>query len=109
MEFLKQAPLIISTLALLLSAATFWRAGKWKESDGAKEIVTSISNHKTKTAEEIASLRTKVAEHEIKLENIATKSDIARLESEMRGLDKTINNMDSAVVRIEAFLMGQKA
>lgn len=107
MEFLKQAPLIISTCALLLSAATFWRAGKWKESDGAKELVASISNHKTETAKELAALKTKVAEHEVKLENIATKADIARLESDFRGLEKTIANVDAGVTRIETFLMGQ--
>ena len=94
MNFMELAPFLISTGALVMSIATFARAGKWRDSEEAKDL-----------DKRIGAVEAKVGRHEVKLENIATKADIARVEADIRGLGKEISNVDAGVTRIETFLM----
>lgn len=78
--FLTYLAVVVSCAALLLNIATFIRAGKWRESEEAKALVDNISGHESRlTKLETAQL------------NLATKADIASLESELHGLEKTVN------------------
>ena len=108
MEYLKQAPFVISTLSFILAAATFWRASKWRDSEEVKSIETDIEE-----------LKTRVAVVENTQKNIATKDDIKRLESEVRsqeklskaqneGLMSAITSLAAQVASLNKFLLENK-
>lgn len=89
--------LAVAVGALLVAIFVAMRAGRWRESDGAKEMAGAINklDHRLTTVE--ADLR-----------NVATKADIANLKSEVEGLERLAKNTDHAVNRIESLLMGAK-
>lgn len=108
MNFLEYYPYIISTGALIMSIAVYFRADKWRDSEEAKKLDGRIST-----------VETQVAKHAVKFENIATKEDVARLEADIRGFEKTvkaemnglskeISGVDAGVNRIESYLMVQQ-
>jgi hypothetical protein len=93
-DIFQAAPWVLSGGAFVMSVLTYIRTGRWKESEGAKEIDGRLTR-----------VEGRVAEHEVKLDNLPTKADVARIEADVRGLEKTISNVDAGVTRIEAFLM----
>jgi len=107
------ASLLVSTIALAFSAATFYRAGRWKESEDGKELERRLSAAE-KWAESPAALALidlvdehsrQLAAGEERFENLATKADVARLQAEVSGLEKAVDRVDAGVVRIEKILM----
>jgi hypothetical protein len=96
---------LISTVALVFTAATFFRAGRWNESGEAKAIEKRFN-----------AIEKKVDEHAVQLRDIPTKADlvkmsaefgadIARLEANVENLGDRIGGVDAGVTRIEQFLM----
>ncbi|HRD47542.1 MAG TPA: DUF2730 family protein, partial [Caulobacter sp.] len=94
-EALPYFSLAVAVGALLVAIFVAMRAGRWRESDGAKEMAGAINklDHRLTTVE--ADMR-----------NVATKADIASLKSEVEGLERLAKNTDQAVTRIEGHLMG---
>ncbi len=107
------ASLLVSTIALAFSAATFYRAGRWKDSEEGKELERRLSAaEKWERSPAAVALIELVNEHserlaagEERFENLATKSDVAGVQAEVRGLEKALDRVDAGVVRIEKILM----
>ncbi|EGF92441.1 hypothetical protein ABI_08770 [Asticcacaulis biprosthecium C19] len=107
--------IFVSLAAFVMNVATFIRAGKWKESEEGKLLIARVERAEKWSEHEIArALLSTVAEHEtrlaageIKFLNLATKADIASVKAEVSALEKTIDKVDGAVVRIERLLMGR--
>lgn len=98
MEYIKQAPFIISTLSFMLAAATFWRASKWRDSEEVKGIESDIED-----------LKTRVAVVENTQKNVATKDDIKRLEGEVRSQEKLSKAQNDALLTAISGLSTQVA
>jgi hypothetical protein len=92
--FFSVCSLIVSVGSLILSSMNFSRSGNWKRSEDGKALVDKVG--------EIDQRLTSV---ESTVKNLATKEDVAELKAEVRGLERTITNVDSGVSRIEGFLM----
>jgi hypothetical protein len=93
--------LALSGLALLVAWLTFRRAGDWRTSDAGKDTSDKLNRH----GERLTILETR-------MENLATKSDIAELKglygalkAELDGVRGDASAAASGVVRIEQFLM----
>ena len=84
----------LSLLALLVAAATYVRAGRWKEGDDAKALVA-----------EVKAIDRRLTTVETKIEGLATKSDIAELRAELKAMDKAVEKTAAGVERIEQFMM----
>lgn len=93
--------LLISAGALLAAWATYARAGDWRQTDAGKETAAKLTAH----AERLTKLETR-------LENLATKADVERvegkvntLEAHVEGIQDKLSNVGAGVERIEQFLM----
>lgn len=93
--------LLLSAGALLFTWLTFRRAGDWRQTDAGKETAAKLSAH----AERLTKLETR-------LENLATKADIAELKglystlkAELDGVRGDARASAVGVERIEEFLM----
>ncbi len=94
LEVLAGASLLISLVNALIFTLTFQRAGRWRDLEDAKALIQRMS-----LAEgEITGLKAR-------MENVATKADVARLTAEVSGLEMLIKNTEAGVVRIEQLLM----
>ena len=82
---------VISTLVALYA---FFRDAKWRDSEEAKRLIDRVD----KAENRLTGL-------EQATKNLATKEDVARVEADVRGLERTITNVDAGVTRIETFLM----
>ena len=71
-------PLIFSGVAVVISALTYWRNGKWKETDEGKALLKQVQNHETRIG---------VIENEI--EDVAKSGDIDALREKIDGLKST--------------------
>ncbi len=76
-----------SAAALLASWATFIRAGRWRESDSAKELVGDVED-----------LKSRMSVVEAAQNKTATKEDVKRVETEIRGLEKVTKTQNDAVL-----------
>lgn len=93
--------LFLSAAALFIAWLTFNRAGDWRESDAGKDTAAKLSKH----GERLTILETK-------MENLATKADIAELKglygtlkAELDGVRGDARASAVGVERIEQFLM----
>lgn len=117
---LQNLPLIFSGVSMIVAAASFWRSGKWRESDEAKALNSRVLAVETvtkslATKEDLADLEGRINGHSMLLENLATKSEIAKLEgdikavkSELTGLAKANATVAANTDRILDFLLEQK-
>lgn len=87
--------LAVAIGALLTSVYVAIRAGRWRESDGARKM-----------AADIADIDSRLITVEANMANVATKADITGLQAEVRGIETQIRGVDAAVSRIEGHLMG---
>lgn len=94
MEIAQIASLLIAACALVMSVLTYVRAGRWKDSDAAQTLLATLSEHEKR-----------LTAVEVKVSNLATKADIAKLEADFRSVEKQIQGVDEGVTRIERFLM----
>ncbi|NBB17031.1 hypothetical protein GVN21_16820 [Caulobacter sp. SLTY] len=109
-EFLPYAAFLVSVIACGLSLYVVIRAGRWRDSDDAKALdlrLTTIASTANAAAPGAAltAVATRVTTLEKGMESVATKADIAKLTAEVRGVEKTIENVDKGVTRIEDHLM----
>lgn len=80
--------------SLLLSVAVFVRAARWRDSDGAKELIARVDG-----------CEDRITKIETRLEHVATKADMARLEEGISGVRETAKGVRQAVDRIESWLI----
>ncbi len=81
------------------------RAGKWRESDAAKAIVTRVDrleNRADLTEQKVAAIETDLAQ-------LPTKADLTRLEGEINKVEAIAERTERGVRRIEDFFMERKA
>lgn len=119
------APEIMTGVALAISAAncllmflTFRRAAAWKEGEEAQALIRRIGACES----DVTVLKGKDAGHDglanrlaaaegvitglgTRMENVATKADVARLTAEFVGIERHIKSVEGGVERIEGFLM----
>lgn len=93
--------IIISALSALAAWATYSRAGDWRQTDAGKETALKLAGHNDR-----------LTRLETRLENIATKEDMARLQGQIGALKAELDGVRSdaskaaaGVERIEQFLM----
>lgn len=93
--------LCISAAALLIAWLTFRRAGDWRQSEAGKSTSTKLESH----GERLTKLETK-------MENLATKADVAELKglhgalkAELDGVRGDARAAADGVARIESFLI----
>ncbi len=114
-SFMPYAALFFSAASLLIAAVTFWRNGKWRDSEEHKTLVAKVQDHGQvipMMVANITNLQASVLEHgnrlaagEERFKSIATKADLAVVASDVRGLEKTVVGIDAGVTRIEQFLI----
>ncbi len=108
MEFMPYLATAVSIAALLVAAATFVRAGRWREAEKLDQLEGRVGAHDKRITEVEATQR-----------NLATKADITKLTAEIDGLEKLVKSemdgvrrsgdaTEQAVIRIERLLMGEK-
>jgi len=102
----------IPTLALLASIVIAGtgvyvarRAGRWRDSDAAKELHNRVTDTERR-----------LDAHELQLKNLPTKEDIAKLrgdtqaalgeiKAEVRGMEKLVERTEGAAMRLEGYMM----
>jgi hypothetical protein len=96
--------LLLSAGALLAAWLTYWRAGDWRQSEAGKDTEKRLAGH----GERLTKLETR-------LENLATKSDIAEVAGRLSGLKAELDGVRdhasaaaAGVERIEGYLIGNK-
>ena len=72
------------------------RTENWRNSDGVKAMERRITD-----------IETDCAKIKVRLDQVATKEDLAGLKGEVRALSREVGNVDAGVTRIESFLMGR--
>lgn len=85
-EFLSYVAIVMSFGGLVLGIATFWRNQRWRDTDEAKTMLGRIDASESR-----------LDKLETQLSNLATRADIARLESEFSGLEKVVKSEIGAV------------
>ncbi len=96
--------------SLLLSIFTYVRVGRWRETDEAKLLTGRVDKAEANIAgkaaiSEVALIDRRVTTIEAKLEHVATKADIANLGAKLDGLGQLIVRAETAVERVEQFMM----
>lgn len=115
-ELIPYFAIIFSALSLMLAALTFWRNGNWRQTDEGQKLIARIVAveqapdwHQTDSGKQIvgqvAEIRERLARGEERFANLATKADLARIESDVENLRSAIKGVDSGVIRIEQLLM----
>lgn len=84
--------------AMLFSAATFVRAGRWRETDDGR-----------RTSADIGKLKERMTVVETKLEDMPSKADFTALEAQLEGVEKMLRNTEAGVQRIEGYMMTEKS
>jgi hypothetical protein len=89
---------IITMLAALASAAcTFfvaWRAGRWRETEEAKALLKRMGEAENR-----------ISACEIRMEDLPTQADIARLESEIKGVGTQVGAANAGIDRLEGYFL----
>ncbi|WP_370236552.1 hypothetical protein [Brevundimonas sp.] len=103
-ELLPYFALAVSVIACALSAWTAVRAGRWRESDSAKELMRRVGE-----SERLIGLHAqRLLQIEEDIQALPTKADFARLEGEIHLTCKIADRTERAVARLEGFLMERK-
>lgn len=88
----------LSAFAALISMAcalfVVRRTENWRNSDSVKAMERRINE-----------IETDCAKIKVRLDQVATKEDLAALKSEVRALSREMSKVDDGVTRIEQFLM----
>jgi hypothetical protein len=112
---------ILTLLVALFSAAAAWsafvRAGRWRDTDDGKQVkedIHGINNAITKingrldraeqNDEGLPALVERVAKVETAMESLASAGDFRELKAEVAGINRSMNNIQSATTRIETYL-----
>ena len=88
------ATVAISAANLGLWALTYFRTGRWRETDDARELVRRVDDAEDRLTK-IEAVQT----------NGATKAEVAGLKSELHGVRELVERTESGVRRIESHLM----
>jgi uncharacterized coiled-coil protein SlyX len=86
--------IVVSTLAFLVSLATYLRTGDWKRSEAGKE-----------THSRIEKLEGRLAVAEVRMEDLPKAADIATLSAEVEALQDDVKLIRSGITRIEDYLL----
>lgn len=115
------AAVVISAANFVVLLASFRRAGQWKDSDEARLLIervraceaglTVVKGATDQTPR--FNQRLGVAEQAIiginaRMENVATKADIARLAAEVAAVEGHASRIENGVERIEGYLMNRQ-
>lgn len=91
----------LSVAALILNALTFLRAGRWRDSEGAKALVERITG-----VERTADLHEqRIAQIEADVVGLPTKADFTRLEGEIKTTCAIADRTERAVLRLEDHIL----
>lgn len=100
-ELLTVAAVVISMANFIVLLLSFRRAGQWKDSDEARRLIERVTANET----DINGLK-------VRMENVATKADVARLTAEITGVERQVvgvevhaKRIEGGVERIESYLM----
>lgn len=95
-NFWQLVSIMISLGALLFAAATFVRAGRWRETDDGR-----------RTSQDIGRLKDRMTVVETKIHGLATAADIAALSAKLDGLRDLVVRAETAVERVEQFFISK--
>ena len=99
-ELFTFAALGLSGVNTVILVITFRRAERWKESDDAKELIRRVG-----------AVENDVQGVKARMENVATKADVARLTAEISGFERHMTQqfqgVDQGVQRIESYLINK--
>lgn len=90
------AALAVAAAGLAVSCATFVRNGRWKDSEGAQALLGRVDDCENRL--------TKV---EATQTGVATKAELASVQSELHGLSRLVERTEAGVARIESHLMSR--
>ena len=92
---------VLATIAALISTGCsvyiVFRDRAWRDSEEFKALQRRIE------AAEKA-----LAAGEERFKNLATKADLSEVKSDLRGVERSLEKVDAATIRIERILMGEK-
>lgn len=119
--YLTIAAIVISLANFVVLLASFRRAGQWKDSEEARRLIDRVRDCEsglsalTGTGPSVAALgvrlgavETDITGVKARMENVATKADVARLAAEVQAVEGHVSRIESGVERIEGYLMNGK-
>lgn len=101
-QVLQIGTFLVALAALIISGLNHLRANRWRESDEGKALVRRIDTlegapdwNETESGRAIVARMTfaeqKLAAGEERFKGLATKADLAKLEAEISGLERTVD------------------
>lgn len=119
--YLTIAAIVISLANFVVLLASFRRAGQWKDSEEARRLIDRVTACESgltgmgSVGPSVAALgiRVGIVETDItgvkaRMENVATKADVARLAAEVAAVEGHASRIESGVERIESYLINGK-
>ena len=100
-ELLPYFALTVSVIACALSAWTAVRAGRWRESDSAKDLMRRVGD----TENTIRLHAQRLGQIEEDIAALPTKADFARLEGEIVSTCRIADRTEQAVLRLEDYMI----
>lgn len=89
---------IIAMGAALVSAAcavfVAWRGGRWRETEEAQALLKRMSDAESR-----------ISACEIRIEDLPTRADIARLEAEIKGVGQQVGAANAGIDRLEGYFL----
>lgn len=96
-ELLPYLSFAVAVAACAISAWTAIRAGRWRDSDAARELVDRIDD-----------VEDRVSRIETVLTNVVTKADLAEVKGELHTVARQLNNqVVPALDRLEGYFLKQ--
>lgn len=96
--------LLLSVVTVLVAVGAFHRAGRWRESDGAKAITAAIAELQSNTASDdggtikadIHKIRNEITKIEVRLGGAERASDkVSTIEGRITGIETSLQHMAS--------------
>ncbi|PZO04836.1 MAG: hypothetical protein DCF29_09510 [Alphaproteobacteria bacterium] len=119
--YLTIAAVAISLANFVVMLASFWRLGQWKDSDDARRLIDRVTACESGLSGmgavgpsmaalgvRVGMVETDITGVKARMENVATKADVARLAAEVAAVEGHASRIESGVERIESYLINGK-
>ena len=91
---LQFASLVAAVIAVICALYVAARAGKWRETDEAKNLIGRLGT-----------VESKITTLEVRLDAMPTKADLSALQSDVRAISREVGKVEDGVNRIEDWLV----